>query len=548
VIQGDPVVESWERVRNRIREEFAAGNLAPDAERHDEIAQALWHEMLGIWTPSLAMAVWYMPEIYSLWPAYWHDHVLRQYATGKHCAIGGPRRRAKSALFRAHQLHAMLTLKYTFSSHMCLSPELVLEHSSAVIDQLEHNKRLQADFNIHPGTVQRQEHFQVQVGKSHRTTLKFEWLTRDGDPRGTGRHLFGADDIDTPTDTPYVMQKYYDKLHGSVLGTLEPYEGNRGQFIYSGNLTGVHSNLVMFQKRDAVLDPDNWIVMLIPAMEVGKTTAITKVKVGESTWPDRFSTKDTLTQIHSMNMSRMRSGDMELQNELADVGKLIWTDDMFQLRFKPGDAAPHQCVSRVYIDSAQKTTEAGDDWAIGRITKVIDGPHKGEFWIERVYMDPLDPDTAIDIALDFCVGTGTPRNPQCRVVKMESKTDKGVDPFLNDLQKTARRERGMYVQVGQIVASKDKRTRSLEAVHIGNSRSLRTPEVWDEHMRRCVEQMCTFTGESGQHLKAIDDGHDMVVHGINDLKRLRNHEEDEDEHEHKLAEFKRLPAMRTRAA
>jgi hypothetical protein len=30
--------------------------------------------------------------------------------------------------------------------------------------------------------------------------------------------------------------------------------------------------------------------------------------------------------------------------------------------------------------------------------------------------------------------------------------------------------------------------------------------------------MCTFTGEEGKHLTAIDDGHDMVVHGINDLK------------------------------
>ena len=512
-----PEVAKWEAVRTHIAHELTSGNLNPDSPRHDATAEALWREMLGIWTPSLAMAVYYMPEIYSAWPAYWHDYVLRQYATGLNCAIAGPRRRGKSAIFRAHQMYQMLTLRWTFSTHICLSPELVLEHSEAVIHQLETNRRLQAAFNIHPGTIQRQEHFQIQVGKSHRTTLKFEWMTRDGKSRGTGRHGIGVDDIDDSEDSPYIMQKYNDKMHGSVLGSLEDFSGTPSQVIVSGNYTGQHCNMILFQNNDAVKNADRWVVMVIPAIEEGKTQHITKTAIGESTWA-RFTTKETRQKIADMNVSKLRSGDMEMQNKIADAGKLLWHEGMFTLRFKKHEVEPQHRLSRIYVDSAQKTDEAGDDWAIGRLTKVFDGPHAGEIWIERVHLDPLDPDTAIDIALDMFVGDGTNEMPQCEMVAKEGLTTQGIDPWLNDLVKTARRERGMYVSTKVIVASKDKRTRSIDALPVGSSRSLRTPDVWDEHMTRCIDQMCTFTGDEGHHLTAIDDGHDMVVHGINDLK------------------------------
>jgi hypothetical protein len=302
------------------------------------------------------------------------------------------------------------------------------------------------------------------------------------------------------------------------MGVLEAFEDNPAQLIVSGNYVGHHCNMILFQRRDAVKEPEKWRVFVIPALEKGDTQHITKTGVGESTWPERFSTEETRDQINKMNMSKLRSGDMELQNELADIGKMIWQPEMFELHFDPASVQPHQCESRVYVDTSQKVKEAGDDWALGRITKVLEGPHKGEFWIEEVHIDPMDPDTAINIALDLCIGRGTRRLPQCRVIKAESKTDKGVDPWLNDLQKTARRERGMYISVEMIVATKDKRSRGLQAVPLGTSRSLRTPQDWEPHMQKCIDQLCTFTGESSPHLKAIDDGADMVHMGLNDLR------------------------------
>ena len=521
-----PEIARWEAVRERIRQNEP---LLDNPGTHDDADIDNWADLNSIFCPALAMGLYYIPKIYSLWPAYWHDYVLREYDTGKWCAIAGPRRRAKSAMFRLHQLYTMLTLRYTFSTHICLSPELVLEHSTAVIDQLENNRRLHEAFQIHPGSISRQEHFEIQVGNAHRTTLKFEWMTRDGKPRGTGRHLVGVDDIDDVDDSPYIMEKYYNKIHASIMGVLEAFETEPAQLIISGNLVGHHCNMMLFQKRDAKREPDKWSVFVIPALEKGDTQHITKTEVGESTWPDRFTTEQTRDQINKMNMGRLLSGDMELQNELADLGKMIWKEEMFELRFKPDTVQPHQCESRVYVDTSQKTAEAGDDWALGRITKVVEGPHKGEFWIEEVHLDPMDPDTAINIALDLCIGNGSRKLPQCKVIKAESKTDKGIDPWLNDLQKTARRERGMYVSVEMIVATKDKRTRSVQAVPLGVSRSLRTPEVWDAHMERCIDQLCTFTGESGQHLKAIDDGHDMVVMGLNDLKDVESKSENNED-------------------
>ena len=44
----------------------------------------------------------------------------------------------------------------------------------------------------------------------------------------------------------------------------------------------------------------------------------------------------------------------------------------------------------------------------------------------------------------------------------------------------------------------------------------------EEH--RTIQQMLNFTGKSDPNLKAVDDGHDMMVWGINDLKDVKEHQ------------------------
>lgn len=510
-----PQVNEWEAVRLRIA---ARGKDLRDPEKHEATDLANWRDVNTIFCPTLAACLYLMPNVYSLWPGHWHDVAMRQLETGTDTLLRGPRRYAKSAIVRGHYTIKMLRLHAAFMTHICLTPELELEHSSIVIGELENNKRLQEAFNIHPGTISRQDHFEIQVGKAHRTTLKFEWMTRDGDPRGTGRNLLIIDDPDTVDDSPFMCEKYYNKFHTSGIGALEPFEGVRPQQVVACNITSPHCIGELYRKRDVTQDPDDWAIMTVPALELGQTYHITRTPKGESIWPQRHATDETKKKIRKMNLTKARSGDMELLNLVADTGKLIWNEKMFERRFDLASVQPHQKESRVFVDSAQAENEAGDDWAIGRISKVVDGPHRNEYWIEQVFGDSLHPDKAIDITIEMLIGNGTTRFPQCSVVGMESKTTKGKDPWLNDLQKTARRDFGINITTIQLVPTRGKRGRATDVVGIGQAEALRTPPEWDEHLSRAVDQMCTFTGEEGKSLMAVDDLHDMIVWGLKNLQ------------------------------
>lgn len=536
-----PEVQQWTEVRNRIRERAP---LLKDPKTHDAAHAANWADCNTIFSRPIAMAVCYLPNIYSVWPAYWHDHVMRQYLTGKHCAIAGPRRRGKSKVAQAYQMYQMLTLEWTYSLHICLSPELVLQHSQHIIQELETNTLLQKTFEIMPGRIQRGEHFEVKVGRRHPTRLIFEWMTRDGRPRGTGPHGIIIDDIDDTDDTAYVMEKYYNKVHSAIMGALEGFKDGHAQMLVCGNYTGRQCSMRKFQEIDAVEHPEDWIVLTIPAIEEGETQHITKVPVGESVWPDKHSTEETLKKIAQMNVTRLKSGDMELQNKFADAADLIWFKEMFEDRFT--ELPPkQQRVSRVYIDSSQKVREAGDEWAIGRMTKVIDGPDKGAILLEKVRMAPFQPTDAADVVIELFIGNGTSDMPQCEIVKMESKTDKGQDPFLALVQQRARM-RNVFIPTEELVpAGKDKRTRSQEAAPVGRSGAIRTPVHWDADMRRCIGQLCDFTGKTETNMHAVDDGHDMFVWGVNDLKNVEAPEAQESK---PIALKNKLGAIRTKVA
>ena len=174
----------------------------------------------------------------------------------------------------------------------------------------------------------------------------------------------------------------------------------------------------------------------------------------------------------------------------------------------------------MYIDSSQKGTEAGDEWAIGTVGKVLSGPRKGEIMLICAHLSALQPDDAANIVIDQFIGNGTPEMPQCSVVKLESKTNKGIDPFLQ-LVRLKAQLRGVYVPTEELVpGGVDKRTRSQAAAPVGRSGALTVPPVILPHMRRVIEQLCDFTGRSDPSMKAVDDGHDMVVWAIIDLKNV----------------------------
>jgi hypothetical protein len=510
-----PELETWPAVRARIRERVA---LLHAPETHDAAHQANWEDLNSIFCRPMAMGLCYMPRLYSLWPAYWMDWMLRQYLLGLNCGIAGPRRRGKTATAQLYQSFKMLTLEWTYSLHINLSPELVMQNSQRIIQELETNQRLQEDFNIHhgPGLIQQQEHYEIFVGKRHRTKLAWEWMTRDGKPRGVGPHGILVDDIDDPDDTPYVMEKYYNKVHGSIMGALEGFEDSNAQIIVCGNYTGRNCAMRKFQEIDAAMFPDRWIVAAIPAIEEGKTQDITKTEVGESVWPEKFSTGETKQKIAEMNVTRLKSGDMELQNRFADAGDLIWLPEMLERTWT--ELPPkHQAVYRVYIDSSQKVKEAGDEWGIGTLGKVIDGPRKGEIMFLPCAIRPFQPDDAAEEVITQFIGNGTSDCPQCECVKMESKTDKGVDPFL-ELVKQKARARNVYIPTFELVpGGRDKRTRSQAAAPAGRSGAITVSANPGPDDRRCVQQMLNYTGKNDPNLKAVDDGHDMRVWGIIDL-------------------------------
>lgn len=511
-------------VRERIQSRIP---LLDDPARHDQAHRANWIDLNSVFSPPMALGLTYFTSIFSQWPAGFHDNVVRQYLTGKNCGIAGPRRRGKSKTAQVDEVYKLLTLECVSGLHACFDNDLILKHATPIIHEFETNRRLQEDFHITPGKIQQQDFFQIRVGTGHKTTLTFEWCTRDKSPRGGGYGIVIVDDVDDPADSAYMMEKYGDQIMSSVLGTLEPFEGVQPQIIVAGNLTGRHCFMLRAQDVIAKTEPDNWIVMVIPAIEEGNTQEITEVPVGESIWPEKFSTEETKNMIRQMNLTKARSGDMELMNTLVDVGDLMWSESMLSQFWNELPPRRHS-VSRVYVDSSQKEREVGDEWAIGRITKVIDGPHVGGYYLEDGRLSQLNPKDAMQIALEQFVGDGDKTNPQCEIVCKESITNKGRDPWLGWLQDYGR-ERNINIPVQELIThGMDKRSRAQKAYPVFASNSFYFPAARSAEVERGRQQMLGFTGKSEANLKAVDDFVDMVTHGVIDLmpvegQRLQQH-------------------------
>lgn len=471
------------------------------------------------------LGMFHMPQIYSLRPACWHQQTIADYETGKHCATAGWRGGAKSKLAQLYQLWKMLKLDWKISMHLCLSPDLVRQHSGDLRRELDTNKILQARFQIVPGKVQQEDYFQVKLGKSHQTQITFVWQTRDGEPRGLHPNGVLIDDVDDINDTPYMMQKHYDKIHSTVMGGLEAYAGVQPQIIVCGNYTGDYCSMVQFQKRDAVENPDSWIVRSYPALEDGRTIHLTGAALGTSTWPEKMSTEELLKRRAEMNVARAFWFEMEFQNLLVSVEQRIWSEEMFK-NVWPALVPKAHAVYGVYIDSSQSVAETGDETAITTWGKVLSGPRLNEYMFVDARVAHLAPDTIASEVIRQYIGNGTPSNPQCDRVCLESKskTKTGEDPLAALIRLKARQE-NVNLNVRQLVPSEDKRTRSLRAVPVGRSGAITVPAVLSPDMRKCINQMVMFTGKADRGLPAVDDGHDSCVWALIDLQPIARRDE-----------------------
>jgi hypothetical protein len=491
--------------------------LFDDPKTADQAHLDNWADLNSVFCEATAMGLVYFPSIFSQWPAGFHDNVCRQYATGLNIDIAGPRRRGKSKTFQAHQLKKMLTVECVNTLHLCYDGDLVLKHAQPIINEFENNKLLQRDFNITPGPIQQQDFYQIHVGKAHKTLLTFEWCTRDKSPRGGGYGLVGVDDIDDPNDSAYMMSRYGDMVMSSVYGTLEPFSGVQPQFIVIGNLTGRHCFMMRAKTELAVKEPERWVVIFVPAIETGETQEITEVVVGESIWPEKFSTIETRDTIRQMNMTKARSGDMELMNVLVDASDILLGETMLQNVWHELPEFRH-AVSRVYVDASQKEREVGDEWAIGTLTKAVDGQHKGGYFLERGRLSQLNPKDALQEAVEQFIGRGAKSNPQCEEVCKESITTKGRDPWLGWLQDYGR-ERNINIPVREITThGMDKRQRGQRAYPVFAANAFYVPANPSLDVARGLDQMRNFTGKDEQNMHAVDDFPDMVFHGVIDLQ------------------------------
>ena len=348
----------------------------------------------------------------------------------------------------------------------------------------------------------------------------FAWITRDGSMRGLHPNVVIVDDIDDVNDSAYMMNKYYADLHTTVMGAVEPFEGVPEQILVCGNYTGEYCAMIAFQKRDAVGAPDRWIVRAIPALEEGDTVQWTGVPPGTSTWPERRSTEWLLAKRREMNAGRPFAFEMEYQNKIVSISDRIWDEDMFRQRY---DQLPprHALVTRVYIDSAQKMTEAGDETAIVKYSKCVDGPDVGKYYRREARLGHLAPDEIAKEVLAMFVGNGTKQNPECDGVYLESKTKLGEDSLAAYIKMYAR-QNSVNMIVHQLVPAEhgDKRQRSVKAVSVGRAGAIWSPVNESPDQIRCRNQMVMFTGKKVQNMPAIDDGHDAEVWALIDLQTV----------------------------
>ena len=265
------------------------------------------------------IGMFHMPHIYSLPPATWHLQTIADYETGLHCAVAGWRGGAKSKLAQLFQVKQAMTLQVKVTTHTMLSPKLMRHHGGDLRRELDTNKTLQARFEITAGETQTDEFFQIKLGKRHKTQVTFMWGTREGLDRGLHPNLALVDDVDDKDDTPYMMQKMYDKIHSSLMGGFEKYEGVKPQLLMVGNYTGEWCSMVQFGKYDAISNPEQWIVRAYPALEDGRTIELTGVAMNTSTWPERMSTQELLAKRREMNVQRAFWFDLYFHNMLVSA-------------------------------------------------------------------------------------------------------------------------------------------------------------------------------------------------------------------------------------
>jgi len=508
----------------------ATSSLFQENPHPGRVAQAelerRYRRLVELYPRPLVTCLWYMPDLFPLKPAVWHKTTIEAYMTGLNCAIAAWRGGAKSTIAQGYQLDKMLHYEWRASAHICRSPDLVKAHAANLIHQLETNVRLQRRFHITPGTRQEQDWFQIKIGTSHKSQITFVWMTRDGSSRGLRLNAALVDDIDDRNDSAYMREQYFQNVNTTVAGALEPFEGIPEQIIAAGNLTGENSAMLQF-KRVAEEAPERWIVRFIPAIEEGDTVQWTGTQPGQSTWPERRTTEWLLAKRAEMNAACAFAFEMEFQNRLVSMQDRIWSEEMFAPTYEILPAR-HQLVTRVYIDSAQKVTESGDETAIVTISKCVSGPEVGRYYLRDARIGRLAPDDIAGEAIRQYIGNGSRITPECDALGLETKTSKGEDP-LAALIRLKGRQDNLNINVHALVPAEhgDKRQRSLKAVPIGRAGALYSPVNPTPDMKRCQNQMVMFSGKHDRNMPAVDDGHDAVVWGLIDLQPVERRPETE---------------------
>jgi len=506
-----------------------AANIAAQNSAQPNILPAFAAEigrLNAIYCPALVFAGQYLQDWCFLPPSWIHDRMLRDITqSDKHCVIVGPREFAKSRISMIAELYDAIMLRRLDQMHVAADSTLAEAQLGHIIQQFETNAFLTNAFHIRAGKTQRADHYEIKIGKAHPTTVLFRARGFGGSIRGLHPSRIVLDDIETSMDGPSVMQKNYNEIHGTILGALKRTDTDiPGQLVVVGNYLGPHCTIRRIQDIDARDNHDQWISRTLSAIELGKTTEITRSVVGESVWP-QFRTTEQLNDLRrTMNAGQAFSFETEYLNQLISPADTVWQPEMFAERWT--ELPPrHLLVGGVFIDPAEKVTERGDETAIVTLFKQVEGIDAGRiFVVDASIRKVSQPDLCKEAIRQYISALGSRLIPFCDWCYVEGKTTKGDGALVALLRQTAR-ENSVNMNLQTLVPQTygDKRQRALKVVDIARQGKVMFPENLSADMRKLLEQLYIFTGKKDQHQSAVDDGHDAFVWGLMMMKDVTRH-------------------------